>query len=300
MERLWRILTSDVTVFSGYRKDMDLEVGFCRLLRKKSVYLMHGCVSYEKQLNQHRLTPRMIRTEQFVLHNVNLILTVSEPYRNWVVQRYPEVEHKIHFLNLGIDEKEYREVQKSWPAPEEMEIIKIAAAGGDRIQKNNREVCEAVEKLSACLARPVVLNLFGTSYSTYNVFSDYPHTSYKGLVPQEALYRELAGSQVFVLNSEVESFGLSAIDALMCGCSVLITKNAGICSLLSLENSDVILDVHDPEEIAAKIAHLIQHPNHQRLVNSIDFENCSWEKVAERLYAICFCLKKGQVYTSIQ
>ena len=35
MERFWRILTSDVTVFSGYRKDMDLEVGFCRLLRKK-------------------------------------------------------------------------------------------------------------------------------------------------------------------------------------------------------------------------------------------------------------------------
>ena len=173
-------------------------------------------------------------------------------------------------------------------------------AGGDRIQKNNIEVARAVEILSARINKKIELRIYGRRYSDSKIFEAYPHSTYIGMLEQEEFFHELEKTNVFVLNSEVESFGLSAIDALYCGCNILVSKNSGIRSILSTTELDIISDVHNPNEIANKIERLIEIENNKRLISTLNIELCSWEKVSERLYQICCAVYRNEDYANIR
>jgi len=299
VEIFLRLIFNDITIFSAYGVKAGLAIRILRVLHKKSVYLMHGCVSYENQINKLGLNKKTIQNEDYILHNIDLILCVSEHYMKWVVSRYPELTNKVYYLNSGIDYKQCRNISLHKDKSDD-KLINIVAAGGDRNQKNNIEICKAVEKIAFSTNKEIMFNVYGRCYSKCNVFSSYPHTCYRGMVPINELHNELEKSKVFVLNSEIESFGLVIVDALMCGCSILLTKNAGICALLSLQSNDLICDVHDANEITRKIEYVLENPNNNRLLESINFDDCSWERVSERLYSICVCMKYGQNYSSIK
>ncbi len=120
------------------------------------------------------------------------------------------------------------------------------------------------------------------------------------MLPNEQFMEKLSNAHVFVLNSEVESFGLSAVDALRAGCNILISQNSGIRSILSLTEEDIIFDAHNPSEIADKIEKLISKNNCKRILDSINFEHYSWKSVANRLYKICEAVYDGKDYNLIR
>lgn len=178
--------------------------------------------------------------------------------------------------------------------------IRIIVAGGDRIQKNNIEVCKAIEILANNLEKNIELKICGRKYYQENLFEKYRHSIYVGMLPYKEFCKELEKSDIFILNSEVESFGLSAVDALLCGCSVLISKNSGITFVLDLREEDLIYDVHNPIEIAEKIKIILDKRNSKRILSTIDFEHYTWKQVSERLYKICYALYTGKEYKKIK
>lgn len=295
IERLLYFYRSDVIVFSGFGK-YNFWLKYAKLLGKKTIYLMHGCVNYEARINKLEIDSRQLKFEKYFLGNVDLILPVSEYYKKWVVEMFPEFKKHIHFLNSGIENQEIK-----FPVKQDKDdIIRIVVAGGDRIQKNNLDVAKAVEILAMYLEKKIELRIFGRKYSVENIFEKYPHSMYIGMLPQADFYNELKKADIFILNSEVESFGLSAIDALYCGCDVLISKNSGIRSILSTNDNDIISDVHDSKEIARKIEEILKEGNNSRLLTSIDVEHYSWRNVAERLYEICVAVYNGEDYSRIR
>ena len=110
---------------------------------------------------------------------------------------------------------------------------------------------------------------------------------FKGLVSQEQLYKEMAQSELFVLNSTLESFGLTVFDALQCGCSVLISNAAGALDLLDVAEHDVIYDPMDEDEIAKKIDYLLQNPNNSRLMKDLNFDEISYKTEVKKLEQFC-------------
>ena len=77
-----------------------------------------------------------------------------------------------------------------------------------------------------------------------------------GTLPHDQFLQELAGTQLFVLNSVFETFSVAVVEALACGCSVLVSEVAGITDLLVLEETDIIHDPMDVEEIRGKMEYL--------------------------------------------
>ena len=51
IEAVWKLLRCDCVVVSGVSRKGALLVGFARIFRKKSAYIMHGCVEYECEIN---------------------------------------------------------------------------------------------------------------------------------------------------------------------------------------------------------------------------------------------------------
>lgn len=108
-----------------------------------------------------------------------------------------------------------------------------------------------------------------------------------GQVGHDRFLEGLNRSSLFVMNSRHEPFGLSALDALRAGCSVLISKDSGVLEALSPKGSDIVQNCEDAEEVADKMAYLLEHPNARRLYESIDFDRLSWDVQTRKLRDMC-------------
>ncbi len=275
---------SSVVIFSSNYRINNYLFRIAHLFRKKTIYLMHGYSGYETVINKTKNPNRAIKLENYILKHVSVILIVSERYKDWFLEQRPEYKHKTHFLTNGIDIEIFNNI-KIKKENESKVNNDIVVCGANRIIKGNDKVAQAVSLLNK-ENHLCNLAVYGYMYPKGVDITENESIKVYGRVSQEELYRALSKSKLFVLNSLMESFGLSVIDALMCGCNILVTKNAGITSIMTLENNDIIFDPNNIDEIKEKIKYNLKHNNNERILKSIDFEHYSWQNVAKRLEII--------------
>ena len=293
LETAVKFALADTIVFSAYLR-MPM-VRLAKLLNKKTVYIMHGYIKYENQINHLNLPESVLMEEDQMIHSVDLVLCVSQTHKNWFLQQCPDVRN-VHFLHNGIDRTTATSYDDTDRIPNS-----IAVAGGNRNIKNNDVVCAAAERLSEFGISDPSVYVFGKNEGNIeNPFADFPHTTYRGLLPNTQFVEELKNIQLFVINSTVESFALVAGEALSSGCSLLISDTVGFADLLDLTEMDVIHNSQDPLEVARKIAYLLEHPNNARLAASVDYDHYSKESAALRLHQICDALLAGKNYENIR
>nr|WP_231925658.1 glycosyltransferase [Exiguobacterium sp. U13-1] len=130
----------------------------------------------------------------------------------------------------------------------------------------------------------IVLGSFG---SDLDKISDYYFVECPGQVSHEEAYRYLKSADLFVQNSILESFNLATVEALISGCSILISKNVGAISILKgIQNQDIIFDNDDLEELTEKIKINLISSNNERILNSIDRNSTSYKFASTRLIKI--------------
>ena len=134
----------------------------------------------------------------------------------------------------------------------------------------------------------VELHIFGRFYENNEDLSSYNFLKIHGHINQNTFYDVLKNNvNIGICNSEVESFGLSIIEALFCGCDIIVSKNTGASSIMKLSENDIINDPHNIREIIEKIKIVHDNPNHERILQSIDINNITWKAQSEKLVKIC-------------
>lgn len=261
------LLRCRVLVVSGVSRQGCILTALAGILRKKTVYLLHGSACREALWHPD---PLLQKQEAYLLERSALLLCVSRSFRDWMGNAYPQYAGKTRHLYPGVTVPAglpYSPVPRT-----------VAAAGGDGEIKGNSVLIRAVEMLP-----DVRLTVYGPARKT----GDFGSVRYTGRLPREEFWQGLSETALFVLNSRFESFSLSALEALCLGCSLLITEKAGAAELLRLEESDVIHDPEDPRELAEKIACLLEHPNNRRLLASLNRKELEWDAVCDRLEGFC-------------
>lgn len=269
-----KLLCSDVVVVSGTSKLNLFVMKTAKRLGKKTAYIMHGCAAYEARINHQVLSERDIIQEEELLEYTDLILAVSEKYCQWVKNHFPQHAHKTDFWQLGV----------TWHRSEIRDHCHgttVAAAGGSLPLKRNRIVSDAVESLGGTARLMVYGPTNGDSIPSAQ------STQWVGEVTHDAFLDGLRAADVFVVNSVVESFNIAVMEALSCGCSVLVSNHVGAAGLLDLTENDIIFNVEDENEIAEKISYLLQYPNNRRICEKLDWNELSYEKAVARLEEIC-------------
>lgn len=284
LELLVKLLPCKTVVVSGVSRKGVLLVKAARLLRKKTVYIMHGCAQHELKLNGLTLACKGVEQEKYLMEQVDLLLPVSEKYMDWVKKEFPQYANKTYYLNNGIElsvPEEYLYAEKKAGS--------VAVAGGMRAEKNNKVVIDAV----GIMQIPATLDIYGNVRKRQITSSNGNVITFVGKHPHDDFLRNLSEVQVFVLNSCFEPFSLAIGEALLCGCSVLVSECAGITGLLDLEECDLIHDPMDTEEIRSKIEYLLENPNNERILSKLNLDEYSYAKSVERLEKICTQLAKG-------
>ena len=268
------LLMADAVVVSGVGRMNCVLVGVARMLGKPSVYLMHGCADFEYRINNRPPNPKGLKWEAYLLDRATLLLPVSRRFMLWVHQRYPQYQNKTAFLYNGVDKELFEQ------KPNEQKSRDIAVAGGLRPQKMNLAVAEAVEAMD----ERIILDIYGGTSEDY---TDGGKIRMHGNLPHEQFLRNLSETQLFVLNSAFEPFSIAALEALACGCSLLVSEAAGVADLLALEEEDTTHDPADVEELRRKMEYLLEHPNHRRLREQFDADRWSFEKMVMGLENYC-------------
>lgn len=275
MELFFKGIWSSVIVVSGTSKLNCVAVAMGKLLRKKTVYIMHGYVAYEVVVNKQENVDAALAQERYILENADLLLPVSKKFMHWMHEKCPQYAHKTKYIYNGA----------VLPAKKKDNYVKekgkIIATGGDREIKNNRILSEIIEDLGGRLH----LDVCGTIY--HKKPECYQYSCYLGIVSHSEFVERLKKAELFVLNSIMESFSLSTIEALFCGCSVLVSNLAGVTDLLDLEETDIIFNPVDKEEIRTKMLYLLEHPNNDRIMSKFIPEKWTYQKMVERLECLC-------------
>lgn len=280
-ERTLKCIFCNAIVFSAAYSLLELMIA--KLLRKRIVYIMHGCCKYENNINRLELSQKDLRHEQRMLKYSDKIVAVSEKYAQWVRHEFPIYANKVTFINNSLEiNKQY----KKHIGYSDNKFI-IAVTGGNRPIKCNLEVCKAAEKLNSRNYN-IEVCVFGDFYKNGENILCYPFVKAMGHLNKNDYYEKLQNADLMVVNSEVESFGLVVGDALNCGCSLLMSKNVGALSIFEkLSAEDIVEDNHNIDELTSKIEYLLRHGNAEKLYESVDKEKCSGRQAYLNLKKIC-------------
>lgn len=294
IELIVKTFYSKVIIISGVSRINLIAIKLAKLLDKKMIYILHGCIEYENKINNlNNSGGETIEKECF--ESAHCILAVSENYMRWFKEYYPKYKYKTSYLNNGIEWEVLDKVRNITSI--EREPNTIITMGGGRPQKNNVKICEAIKLLNNKSGNKLKLIVLGRDYEDTEKIKSYDFVDYVGQVNHDEIYIYLKKAGILIQNSTVESFGLAPIEALLSGCDILVSKNVGAsCIMQSIEETDIINDCNDINEIAEKIEYLLNNTNNVRLLDGIDRDKTSCKYAANRLMRLIEELEtKGKI-----
>lgn len=285
LEALAKGFRSDVIVSPGSGWTEIIAHRVLARFGKPVVCFNHGYVPYENEINHLGLSSRAVAAIKKHLATADAIVANSALQERFILSKQPELAGKTTHATLGVD-------RFAFAGNEGHRGGIIAVSGGTRPIKANEVVARAVEILRN-RGIDCHLRVYGRRYSANEKLDNAVSlgiAEYVGQVPGAVFREQLKECSVFVMNSRHESFGLSALDALGAGCSLLLSSNCGVAEVMVTSQDDIVLDCEDASEVADKILHLLDHPNSGRLYSSIDFDKTSWTRTAAKLNDVCASL----------
>ncbi len=112
-----------------------------------------------------------------------------------------------------------------------------------------------------------------------------PRLRYGGFQPSDILHQKLnEAAYLVMLSTDVESFGLIAIEAFACGTPVIATRDGGLRELIHHGQNGLLVPPNDASALASAIAYAESHPNHMRRMGMAARKNYLTSYTPERNY----------------
>ncbi|MCR5526108.1 MAG: glycosyltransferase family 4 protein [Lachnospiraceae bacterium] len=273
---------ADCAFFSGHSRQNILGMKLAAMKGIPSIYLMHGCVEYENMLNRVP-NDRMADDEKEMMERADLLLAVSRQFETWLKEHYPKYKDKISHLTNGIDWDSLK-VNENVEKHGEFSIISV---GGGMPRKKIINICKAIDILRKSGVSGITLTVAGADGADTEEINKYEFVNNVGLVRADKMLELYSKSRIFVQNSVFETFGLAPVEALLSGCDILLSRKCGVLSSLGgINDTDLINDYEDVDEIASKLREILLKGNNARILSNTNKEHTSWENRSKELMTI--------------
>ena len=280
---MFKLFFADVILYSNLSKINLFCIFWAKILRKKTIYLVHGGELYLLDGNESKSEKADKRATK-MLEGSCKILCVSEKFAKIARETYPQYAKKIGFLNNGVEWELFDKPAQKNVSRDENTIMTI---GGGVPRKRIYFICLAIEAINKEREIPLKLIVLGNEGTDTEKIKNFDFVNYFDRIPKKEVENYYRSSKLYIQNSQFEPFGLAPIEALMCGCSLLISRHTGILSIMKTERDcDIINDVDDPSEIKEKILFILENDNNEYLMDLIDRETSSYDYAAKKLMEI--------------
>lgn len=152
--------------------------------------------------------------------NAKCIACRSYTLKDKFLKLYPQYENKTFVAPSGVDEEKI--IKREW---QEKEKIKVLTCGQFIKRKNIDKVIKACERFYN-----IELTVIGSGKQKLEKISDKP--IFLGQIPHEKVLEKMRESDIFILPSKNETFGMVYLEAMASGCITVCSKNDGIDGII--------------------------------------------------------------------
>lgn len=219
---------------------------------RKSIESKKGPVSFFEQGGSHlfELDKLSDRKREIVTNRMKLppfIYTVSQYSADKIKEIYGK-DSSIIYNALETSVFYPREKER------EAEDISITIVGSEDFKfKNIGEILEVIRKLKE--KYPIKLNWITQTKPIINKEG-------KNVIinpPQKVIGEVLRDTDIYICNSEYESFGLPTLEAMTCGAAVITTDTGGMRDFVVDGENALVIKHHDKDDMQEKIERLINN-----------------------------------------
>ncbi|MGL4992019.1 MAG: glycosyltransferase family 4 protein [Sarcina sp.] len=246
----------DYIIFSGFSKLNIIGFKIAKILNKKNAYLMHGSVEFESKINNECKEDRIL-LEKKMLNMSPKVICVSKLFMEFMRKNSDEPKEKFCYVNNPLDLSNF----KNNPDIKKDENL-IMSVGGGLPQKNILAICEAINIINKRENAKYRLLVIGKNGQDTEKIKKFDFVEYKENVPYEDIKIYYSKANLYIQNSSFETFGLAPIEALLCGCKILISNQCGCKdSIVNITKNNLIYLNTDISEISNKIKFMMQNKN---------------------------------------
>lgn len=174
---------------------------------------------------------------------------------------YVRSEYEYEFIKrLGVEKERVDIIPLSYriPVPERLETKENFCFHVSRLADKGKNVTNLI-----LAAKKYNFNLYlagglkGDEEKEWlkNLIDEYDNIKYIGYLSDEELYSYYNKAKVFALPSTYEGVGMVALEAALCGCEIVITKNGGPKEYF--KNMAELVNPYDVDEIGSSIVKLL-------------------------------------------
>lgn len=221
-----------------------------------------------------------------ILLNASKIVFLSESYRNHTFEHYipakfgKEIMDKTVVIPNGIDRfwLENRFYGRKGPLPGRVNIIYAGRVDRNKNVQTTLQACDSLVKSGYKVQYTVVGGIENERY--LRLLNKYPYVNYIPRCPKEELMNYYRASDIFVMPSRTETFGLVYAEALSQGLPVIYTRGQGFDGYFDEGVVGYSVDCNSPDEIVARVNDILADYNGISTRCVAYSQRFDWDKIA--------------------
>jgi glycosyltransferase involved in cell wall biosynthesis len=174
----------------------------------------------------------------------------------------------------------------------------------------HRRLQDAIEAVSHLVAKgaKVKLLLAGSGHAFPDYFASLKSlavdrgvedaVTFSGKVEDDEVRDFYCACDAFLFPNENQTWGLAVLEAMACGCPVLVSRGAAVCEVLTDQQDAVLFPARDPASLASRIESLLARPELRceiaRRGLQLVREKYNWEQFAGQVARLCSLLRQGR------
>lgn len=228
----------------------------------KPVFLtFHGHLFYEIYEN-----PSLRPFLKEAIEHADRILMVGETLLENICVRFPNIKNKAYYIPNGINEKKFFPSEKhaakkmlNWN-PTKKHVLSVSNIAPE---KGTDILIEAIRKINSheiefhIIGRVINRQFFNEINSTIKN-NNLKNVHFLGPIPHEELPTYYNASDLFVLPSRSEGFGVALVEAGMCGVPLISTLSGGPEQIIRPENG-MLVNIENSNELAKCISNTLEN-----------------------------------------
>lgn len=222
-----------------------------------------------------------------ILRDAAAVIFLSPAYRDAVIDTYvpkdlrQEIRAKSLVIPNGISDVFVQDRCPPHGLTEgELRLIYVGELNDNKNVATTIAAIEELRQSGMAVSFTVIGSVKDPKYEGF--FAHYPYVTYLGQQPPEQVKAVMRQSDIFIMPSHTETFGLVYAEAMSQGLPVLYTKGQGFDGHFPDGTVGYAVDDHDPTDVSEKIKEAIAHYDvlaRNAYESSIRF---SWDTISER------------------
>ena len=210
-------------------------------------------------------------------------IAISSPNYKLLNEYYKISKDQISLIHNGIETEKYLENTEKAELPIEPGDIVITCIAELHKRKGHQYLLDAFRKLKLEAPR-LHLFLIGTGPLEYELKEKYADLrSVHFLGWRKDIPQILKASDIFILPSLKEAFGLVVLEAMASGVIVIATNTGGTIDIIENEKTGYLIPPADSDKIIETIFKILQNPDKKRQIELNALERVQNEFTAEKM-----------------